>query len=147
MKNWFSKLSERQKQIGALAVFILVGSIVLGIFYSFNQPKKTVEYTHSMTIKELASKLGVTGKSLARELGLPLDAKKNKAISELNISKEKLDHAVEHILSHVDATGKYFVFLGICVFALIFLVYLGRPANSAVKKESPGFHLYFIFCH
>ena len=79
---------------------MLIIAIILGIGVVTNLPKeKTVSeiFTTDMSISDIAPKLEVTGKGLAREFALPLDTPKKIPLSKLGISQEQLDHAVAHI--------------------------------------------------
>ena len=93
--------------------------------------------TAEMSIKQIAPKLGATGKSLARDLGLPLDAPRKKPLRSLGIGQEHLDHVVEHIRSHQSRYPylKYYVFAALVLWGLVFLVRLGRPDGSPVGER------------
>ena len=87
--NWISSLSPAQlRWFGSGVVFSLF-VLVAGVFF---QPTPEVvdasRFTVAMTIRETAPALGVTGKSPARDLKLPLDVDKDKPLAELGI-----DHA------------------------------------------------------
>ena len=88
------------------------------------------QFTVEMSIKQIAPRLNVTGKNIARELGLPLDVSKVKPLKTLGITQEELDHATEHILSHRGTTLKYYVFAALVLVGLVYLVRLGRPDGS-----------------
>ena len=98
-------------------------------------PPLPSEFTVEMSIKEIAPRLNVTGKGLARELGLPLDTGKGKPVKALGITQEELDHAIEHILSHRETTLKYYVIAALVLLALVYLVRLGRPDGSPVAER------------
>ena len=88
-----------------------------------------------MNIKQIAPRLNVTGKGLARELGLPLDTAKGKPVKALGVTQENLDHAAEHILSHRATTLKYYILAALVLFALVYLVRLGHPDGSPVADR------------
>ena len=88
-----------------------------------------------MNIKQIAPKLGVTGRALARELSLPLDVPKNKPLANLGVSQGQLDHATAHLLSHRETMLKYYVFVALVLFGLVFLTRLGRPDASDVSRR------------
>jgi len=88
-----------------------------------------------MSIKDIAPQLGVTGKALARELGLPLDVPKKKPLRQLRVEQDKLDRATTHLLSHRPSRLKYYVFAAIVLWGLVFLIRLGRPDNSSVAER------------
>jgi len=93
------------------------------------------EFTVEMSIKQIAPRLNVTGKGLARELGLPLDVAKGKPLQALGITQGALDHAAEHILSHRETTLKYYMFAALVLFGLVYLVRLGRPDGSPLAER------------
>ncbi|RLD11158.1 MAG: hypothetical protein DRI44_04295 [Chlamydiae bacterium] len=69
-------------------------------------------------------------------MSLPLHVRKGRPVETLGITNEKLYHAVEHILSHTDATLKYYVYVALVLGGLVFLVRLGRPDGSAIKERN-----------
>jgi ferredoxin len=91
---------------------------------------------HRYVYQADSPQLGVTGKALARELKLPLKVSKGKPLTELGITDEQLSHVVEHLRSHVDATGKYYVFFAIVMFGFLYLIMLGRPDSSDIKERN-----------
>ena len=100
-----------------------------------------------MTISDIAPKLEVTGKGLARELSLSLDTPKKKPLNKSGISQQQLDHAVTHILSHRSTTLKYYVFAAIVIFGLVYLTRLGRPDNSNISERKLWYpRLPYIMC-
>ena len=80
--------------------------------------QKSTDFNSTMSIQEIALKLGVTRKSLAREFNLPLKVPKGKPVKTLGVTNEELHHVVEHILSHTDATLKYYIYTAWCLEAL-----------------------------
>jgi len=131
-----TKLSGRQWLECAIAVVAAAGIVLVG---AMRQPgsRRPVPsgLTVEMTIREMAPRLEVTGKGLARELGLPLDTGKGKPVKALGITQEELDHATEHILSHRETTLKYYIFAALVLLALVYLVRLGRPDGSPVAER------------
>ena len=93
------------------------------------------ELTVERSIQDVASRLNVTGKSLARELGLPLEITKNRPIKTLGIAQETLDQATAHIRSHHDSGLKYYVFVAIVLLGWAYLARLGRPDGSRVEDR------------
>ena len=93
------------------------------------------QFTVQMSIKDMAPRLNVTGKSLARELGLPLYGGKGRPVRALGVTQAELDHAVEHILSHHGAALKYYIIAALVLLALVYLVRLGRPDGSPVAER------------
>jgi len=131
-----AKLSPPQKLwfIASVAAGLLI--IALGMLSEPDRPSQEAsEFTISMSIREIAPKLGVTGKGLARELALPLETPKKKPLNELGISQEQLDHAVAHILSHRSTGLKYYLFAAIVLFGLVYLTRLGRPDNANISER------------
>jgi ferredoxin len=136
MYKWFSLLSTRQRLEMVAVVSIM--AIILGVGVVANLPnKKTTSetFTTDMPISDIAPKLEVTGKGLARELALPLDTPKKKPLNKLGISQEQLDHAVAHILSHRSTSLKYYVFSSIVLFGLVYLTRFGRPDNTSISEQ------------
>jgi ferredoxin len=136
LHKWFSLLSRRQHVwlFGtAAAVFIIMAS---GMFVN---PPGAPEVEHGfsieMSISDVASKLEVTGKALARELNLPLNVSKKAPLRELGVKEETLRHAVHHLLSHRDTTLKYYLYVALVLWGLVFLVRLGRPDLSGVDQK------------
>ena len=89
-----------------------------------------------MSIGEIAPELSITGKALARELGLPLDVSKQQSLSTLGVTPETLEHVAEHLLSHSDTTLKYYVFAALVLSGIVFLTRLGRPDSSSNEHRS-----------
>ena len=95
MYNWFSLLSTRQRS-GMVAVALII-AVIFGVGVVANLPKEkpiSEKFTIDMSIRDIAPKLEVTGKGLAREFGLPLETPKKKPLNKLGISQEQLDHTV-----------------------------------------------------
>jgi len=134
--SWFSQISFKQRLWLFVTVAGMLAIIVLGIL--MDSPSKLEESTNfnvNMSIQDIAPKLGVTGKGLARELELPLDVSKKKPVRTLGVTYEELDHAIEHILSHRDSMLKYYVYAALVLLGLVFLVRLGRPDRSDTKNR------------
>jgi len=134
--SWFSQISFKQR----IWLFVTVAGmlVIIGVGILLNSsstPKESVDFNINMSIQDIAPKLGVTGKGLARELELPLDVSKKKPVRTLGVAREELDHAIEHILSHSDATLKYYVYAALVLLGLVFLVRLGRPDKSDIKNR------------
>lgn len=135
--SWFSQISFKQRIWLFATVVGMFAIIVLGILMdSPSKPKKLDNFNINMSIRDIAPKLGVTGKGLARELNLPLDVSKEKPLGALGITPEELQHATEHILSHRDTILKYYVYAALVLGGLVFLARLGRPDLSDVKHRS-----------
>ncbi len=93
-------------------------------------------FTVEMSIKDVAPKLGVTGKALARELDIPIDVSKKKPLNHFGVSQERLDHATKHLLSHRPAFLKYYAFAALVLFGLVYLTRLGRPDRADISERN-----------
>lgn len=134
--SWFSRISFKQRIWLFVTIAGIFAIIVLGILRSSAiESKEPTSFNIDMSIRDIVPELGVTGKSLARELELPLDVSKSKPIRTLGVTQDQLDHAIEHILSHRDTVLKYYVFAALVLWGLVFLVRLGRPDGSDVKNR------------
>ena len=133
---WFSQLSTRQRIWLFATAALMLAIVVLGFLMNpASNPKKAANFSVDMSIRQIAPKLGVTGKALARELKLPLDVSKIKPLRKLGVTHEELQHVVHHILSHVDATVTYYVYVALVLGGLVFLTMLGRPDGSDAKQR------------
>ena len=134
--TYLAKLSPRQKMWFAVSIVAGLLIIVPGILSEPDRPSQAGnQFTVNMSIQEIAPKLGVTGKGLARELALPLETPKKKPLSELGISPEELEHATTHILSHHSTGLKYYLFAAIVLFGLLYLTRFGRPDNANISER------------
>ena len=134
--QYLSRLSKRQTA-WLTATLIAVGGIV-GIGWAIEgegEKASVVSFTTAMSIKDVAPRLDVTGKALARELGLPLDVPKKKPLRQLHVEQDELDHATAHLLSHRPTRLKYYLFAAIVLWAFVFLIRLGRPDGSPVAER------------
>ncbi|GAH56057.1 unnamed protein product, partial [marine sediment metagenome] len=105
----FFNLSGRQLVWLVLTIMAAVAIVAVGGFrQEAAAPVLPSDFTVEMNIKQIAPRLNVTGKGLARELGLRLDASKTKPVETLGITQEELDHAIEHLLGHRETTLKYY---------------------------------------
>ena len=133
--SWFSQISFKQRIWLFVTVAGMLVIIAIGILMSSSgKSKESIDFNINMSIQDIAPKLGVTGKGLARELELPLDVSKKKPVRTLGVTYEELDHAIEHILSHHDSGLKYYVYAALVLLGLVFLVRLGRPDKSDSKN-------------
>jgi len=135
--QWFSLLSSRQLVclFGTAAIML----ILIGLGILLNPPYKLEEMASisvEMSLRDIAPKLRVTGKALARELGLPLDVSKKEPLSALGVKAETLQHAAHHLLSHHDTMLKYYLYAALVLGGLVFLTRLGRPDLSGAKNRS-----------
>jgi len=134
--SWFSQISSKQRIWLFATVAGMLAVIVLGILLSSSsKPKEPIDFSTNMSIRDIAPKLGVTGKGLARELELPIDISKKKPLNLLKVTEEELHHAVEHIYSHRDSMLKYYIYAALALFGLVFLTKLGRPDGSDAKRR------------
>jgi len=136
MYQWFSLLSSKQRVwfLRTIALmFIIIGT---GVLNPPTKLEKTVAVSVEMSIRDIAPRLNVTGKALARELDLPLDVSKTNALSMLGVKTKTLQHAAHHLLSHHDTMLKYYVYAALVLGGLVFLIRLGRPDRSDVEHRS-----------
>lgn len=135
--SWYASLSTRQKIWLAGTVLLMATLVAVGIVVDRSSRSTVMEaLSVDMTIRELASRLGMTGQGLARDLDLSLAAPKNRPLAELGVTQADFDHARDHILSHTERHLKYFVFAALVLFGLVFLAVLGRPEGSPVKDRA-----------
>jgi len=148
MKIWFEHLSKKQKNIVALTAASAVLLTLAGIVF---QPKvKTVninDFSLDNSISDIAPKLGITKKALARELNLKLNVSKKKPIKKLGVSQDAFTHSLNHLLSHKDSTLKYYFYFILSLSGLIYLLKLGRPDKLEIKliKHYYPISIYVLF--
>jgi len=136
ISSWFSQISFKQRIWLFSTLAGIFAIIAFGILLSSpSESKEPIDFNINMSIQDIAPKLGVTGKGLARELELPLDVSKKNPVRILGVTYEELDHAVEHILSHRDSMLKYYVYAALFIWGLVFLVRLGRPDRPDIKNR------------
>ncbi|MBS3758635.1 MAG: 4Fe-4S binding protein [Desulfobacterales bacterium] len=131
IRDWFLLLSIRQRAV--LLLTLVLSSLIMGVGFLGDRgapPNEDLNVDVGMSIRQIAPELGVTGKALARELGLPLDVSKSKNFRELDVSPDELSHAVHHLLSHTDATAKYYIFIALVLIGFVYLNFLGRPDGA-----------------
>jgi Pyruvate/2-oxoacid:ferredoxin oxidoreductase delta subunit len=128
--SYFRRLSKPQYAwlVGTLAIGAAI--VVVGWVLEPGRDEVSASFTTQMSIRQIAPKLGETGKALARDLGLPLDVPKGKPLKKLGVAQDDLDHAVAHLLSHRPRRLKYYVFAALVLWGLVFLTRLGRPDKS-----------------
>lgn len=136
LTTWFSMLSKAQRfwLVGALLAMLAIVGVGLRLSAPGGRDHEAGLST-AMTIRQIAPKLSVTPKALARELELSLDVSKRKPLKSLGVSDEALRHAVDHIQSHHTTGLKYFVFAALTLGALVFLVRLGRPGETDIEDR------------
>ncbi len=138
--DYLSKLSRRQVAwlVGTLLASVLI--VVGGWLLEPGGNAKTLpSITTAMSIRHIAPQLETTGKSLAKELRLPMDVSMDAPLAESNVSQKSLDQAVAHLWSHRGSRLKYFVFAAIVLWALVFLVRLGRPDHSTNDQRKRSY--------
>ncbi len=131
---WFRGLTPGQRQwaAGTIAAAVLLAVVGLVVdTWTPGRPARPPALAITQTISEVASRLDVTGKGLARELGLPLDVPKSTPLQNLGVSQEVLDHAVAHVLSHTSGLMKYFLYTALVLVGLVFAARVGRPDGSS----------------
>ncbi len=133
---WFSQLSVKQRIWLFATAALMLAIVSIGfLMHPAAKSKKAINFSVDMSVRHIAPKLGVTGKALARELRLPLDVSKRKPLRKLGVTHEELQHVVQHLLSHRDATIKYYVYVALVLGGLVFLTMLGRPDGSDAKQR------------
>ncbi|WP_321491670.1 4Fe-4S binding protein [uncultured Desulfobacter sp.] len=137
ISGWFSLLSSAQRAwlFGTLATMVLIIGFGMLMDTPGGGKNQAPPFSVEMSIKQIAPGLKVTGKALARELGLPLNVPKNQKLSILNVAPETLDHAVHHLLSHRGTMLKYYVYAALVLGGLVFLARVGRPDFSDIKQR------------
>ena len=134
--RWLMSLSHRQRIWLVATVVVALVIVVFGVFRkSADEDAPMPAFTVDMSISEVAAPLEVTGKSLARELGLPLDTSKKKPLKGFGITQQQLDAVVHHLLGHRETGLKYYVFVAMVLLGLVYLVRLGRPDGSPVAER------------
>ena len=138
--KFLHRMSKRQ-YIWLIAGSCLVAMLLsIGFMAETSKPQiKPSAFSTEMTIKQIAPKLGVTGKALARELTLPLNIKKNVPLNALGIKKQKLQHVIEHLLGHTESFLKYYLFAAIVLWGWVFLVKIGRPEQMTLDQKEQWF--------
>jgi ferredoxin len=135
--RWLASLSHSQLLWLALVSVIGLAIVAVGVVrQKATAQMQPVAFTVAMTMKQIAPQLGVTGKSLAREFGLPLDAPKDQPLTALGVTEEQLEHVAHHLVGHRESTLKYYLFVALVLFGLVFLVRLGRPDDSPAAERA-----------
>ena len=131
-----SRLSGRQRLWLVLTLLAAVAIVATArLLQEATTPVLSSEFTLEMSLKQIAPRLNVTGKNLARELDLPLDVSKTKPVKAFGITQEQLDHVVEHLLGHRETALKYYVLVALVLLGLVYLVRLGRPDGSPAAQR------------
>ena len=132
-----SPLSSRQRIYFFLSVLTAVVIVGGGYFMTVKDARGPLpDLNISMSIRQIAPKLNVTPKSLTRELGLPLNIRKNPPLSTQGISEKQLTAVASHLWQHQGGELKYFVYAALVLFALVYLTLLGRPDGSTAADRS-----------
>ncbi|MCD6416029.1 MAG: 4Fe-4S binding protein [Planctomycetes bacterium] len=129
--SYWRRLSRAQKLWLICTLIVCAALVASGLAWSGGRKAQpALTFDTGMSMQELAPQLGVTGKALARELGLPLNAPKKIPMAELDVEAEQLEHVVHHLLGHRDSALKYYIFGALVLFGLVYLARLGRPDGS-----------------
>ncbi len=135
--GWPAGLSTRQRVWLAAAVLVAVGIVVAGAVLTRGEtPVDTAGISVSMSIARIAPRFDVTGKALAKELGLPMEAPKGKPLAQLGVSDQKLTAAVRHLAGHAESGLKYYVYAALTLLGLVYLARLGRPDGAGPKQRA-----------
>ena len=136
MGPYLRLLSRRQHTWAAFGLVLVALLATTGLLLERNgTPPAVTDISPSMSLKEIAPRLGVTGKSLARELSLPLNTPKGAPLTRFGVTGERLGHAVEHLLGHRGTGLKYWLFAALVVWGWIYLTKLGRPDLATERKQ------------
>lgn len=134
--SYLAQLSKTQSRWLIGTLIVAVGIVAFGWISEPQREDVSVSsLTVEMSIREIAPKLGATGKALARELSLPVDVPKAQPLRKLGVVQDDLDHVAEHLLSHRPSWLKYYVFAALVLWGLVFLSRLGRPDGSPVSER------------
>ena len=109
-----------------LIVFVLFAAAALLFFAEHSRGNSSVNWNQkdylSLSITKCAALFKLHPKALARELELPFKKAGDKPLASLGISKEKLQHAISHILSHRPKPYKYVLYLFFSLWGIFYLV-------------------------
>ena len=134
---YLTRLSKTQYLWLIGTLIAAAGIVALGWALEPRHEKVLVSsFTTEMSLREIAPQLGVTGKALARELGLPLNVSKTKPLGELGAGQDQLHRVAAHLLSHRPTHLKYYVYGALVLWGLVFLGRLGRPDGSPDSKSN-----------
>jgi len=134
--RWLVSLSGKQRFWLGLVMVIVLGLVTVGATrQKVTEPALPPALTVDMSIAQIARQFKMTGKNLARELALPLDSPKNEPLKALGVRQEQLAHVVHHLLGHRESTLKYYVFVALVLFGLVYLARLGRPDGSPASER------------
>lgn len=134
--NYLRSLSKAQ-WIWLIGVLLCGSSIIAAgwIEGRGNAVVSTVAFTTEMSIRDIAPKLEVTNKALARELGLSIEGPKRWPLKKQGVTQEKLDRAVRHLTEDQSSQLRYYIFAALVLWALVFLCRLGRPDRSSITQR------------
>jgi ferredoxin len=133
---WFRSLSSKQQ--GLLFGSLVAAGLIVGggwLLHAAPEPISMEAFTVDLSLREIARAVGVTGKSLARDLDLPIDVKKQVPLTTLGITQPQLARALEHLAAHRESTLKYHVFGALVLVGWVYLVRLGRPDGSPTRER------------
>lgn len=139
-------LSPRQVLWAVGGLLLCLALVLMGLLTEGNgdTPEASSFTTHS-SLKETGKRLGATGKAVARELGLPIEAPKGVPLADLGVTEERLQATVHHLMGHRDSGAKYWLFGAIVVWGWIYLVRIGRPDRASRKKRRKTWFPRFIY--
>lgn len=135
-RQFLNSMSGRQHALLITGICLMAVLLSVGLIQEIRIPQKRISsVTTHMTIRQIAPKLGVTGKALARELALPLNANKHKPLNEMGIRHERLIHVVNHLIGHRSSPIKYYLFSALVLWGWLFLTQIGRPEKMALNQR------------
>jgi len=134
--RYLTSLSGPQRAVLMAGICLMAVVLSVGVIQEFRLPKKRMPaLTTDMTLRQIAPKLGVTGKALARELELPLNVNKNTPLKDLGVGHSVFDHTAKHLLGHQSSPIKYYVFATLVLWGWLFLVHIGRPEHEGLNQR------------
>ncbi len=130
--RWYGGLSPSERKLQIFAgLLVLVSIISLWIPWGDSSPREVViEIDCSRSLSHYAKILQIPPKSLARELGKPLNVSKKKPLTELAISSKDLEEAIHHLRSHRSSSGKYFLYVAFSFWGFTLLRNSGKEGRA-----------------
>lgn len=129
--SYLSALSSAQRAWLGGTLLAAVAIVAVGWALQPDGDARSVpEVTVEMSVRQIAPKVGATGFALLKELGLPRSVAKDRPLAELGVTQDRLAGVAAHLASHRPNSLKYYVYVALCLFGLVFLVRLGRPDGS-----------------
>jgi hypothetical protein len=136
MKDFLQKMSRGQYAWLTTCICLMAALFSLGMIQEIRiQPKRPLVFSREMAIKQIAPKLGVNEKALAREFDLSLNVNKYQSLKNLGVDQRKFNHVVRHLLGHRNSVLKYYLFAIFVLWGWFFLVHVGRPNGMQLSQR------------